>query len=738
MKRDDIPTACGRSWGQADDHPRRGHRFREMGVALHAVGFAACLSMPSAMAQAAPAEPDQPATLPEVVISTPAGNRPVFQIAGSADRVDGDQLREDRLQIHLSESLGAVPGVLVQNRQNLAQDLQLSVRGFGARSTFGVRGVRLYVDGIPATLPDGQGQTSNIDIGSADRIEVLRGPFSALYGNSSGGVLQVFTEDGAGPPKLNLSLAGGSFGTGRTGFKLSGGTDQMGYVISASRFHTDGWRAHSAADRDLFNAKFHFNLGGGSRLTLVANHVNIRAQDPLGLSAEQLADNPRGAALAQQFNTRKSVDQSQLGLRYEIPINADHQLQLMAYGGQRRTVQYQSIPVAVQQNPLHAGGVFDLDRTYSGLDLRWLGRATLAGRPFTWAAGLAYDDLREQRRGFENYLGPTNAPLLGERGRLRRDERNRARNLDPYLQASWQLAERWRVEGGVRRADVRFASDDRYITASNGDDSQSARYRRWLPTAALRFEASPALALYAAAGRGFETPTLNELAYRAGGAAGANFGLQPASSTSLELGLKARLGGGLLTAALFQTGTKNEIVTLTNVGGRSTFQNAGRTRRRGAELSWLHETRQHWRTQLAYTWIDARYRDAFCSPTPCTPASQVAAGNRLPGIPRHSLFAALGWMPPQGWHAGAELRVLSRVYANDSNRARAPGYLVTALHAGYTRRIGPWDLNAFARVDNLFDRRTIGSVIINEGNGRFFEPAPGRNWTVGVNASYQF
>ena len=244
--------------------------------------------------------------------------------------------------------------------------------------------------------------------------------------------------------------------------------------------------------------------------------------------------------------------------------------------------------------------------------------------------------MREQRRGFENYLGPTNAPLLGERGRLRRDERNRARNLDPYLQASWQLAERWRVEGGVRRADVRFASDDRYITASNGDDSQSARYRRWLPTAALRFEASPALALYAAAGRDFETPTLNELAYRAGGAAGANFGLQPASSTSLELGLKARLGGGLLTAALFQTGTKNEIVTLTNVGGRSTFQNAGRTRRRGAELSWLHETRQHWRTQLAYTWIDARYRDAFCSPTPCTPASQVAAGNRLPGIPRHS------------------------------------------------------------------------------------------------------
>lgn len=406
----------------------------------------------------------------------------------------------------------------------------------------------------------------------------------------------------------------------------------------------------------------------------------------------------------------------------------------MAYGGQRRTVQFQSIPVGPQQNPLHAGGVIDLDRDYAGLDLRWLGRAG----PVSWVAGVAYDDLREQRRGFENYGGTADAPLLGERGRLRRDERNSARNLDPYLQASWQLAERWRVEGGVRHASVRFASRDRYITATNGDDSQSARYRRWLPTAALRFQATPDLALHVAAGRGFETPTLNELAYRAGGAAGSNFGLNPASNTSLELGLKARLGGGLLTAALFQTGTKDEIVTLANVGGRATFQNAGRTRRRGAELSWLHETRHHWRTQVAYTWLDARYRDPFCSPAPCSAASQVAAGNRLPGIPRHALFAAFGWMPPQGWRAGAEVRAVSRVYANDGNSARAPGYAVAALHAGYLRRFERWELNAFARVDNLFDRRAVGSVIVNEGNGRFFEPAPGRHWTVGVNASYRF
>lgn len=733
-----IANSNGRDRAAQGGGARRGRGA----LSRHPLAMAAMVivsaTVAPAGAQATDAETDEVPALPEVTVSTPGGARPTFQIAGSADRLDGEQLREDRLQVHLSESLGAVPGVLVQNRQNLAQDLQLSVRGFGARSTFGVRGVRLYVDGIPATLPDGQGQTSNIDIGSADRVEVLRGPFSALYGNSSGGVLQVFTEDGAGPPKLGLSLAGGSFGTGRVGFKLSGGTDRLGYVISASRFHTDGWRAHSAADRELVNAKFHLNLDGGHRLTLVANHVAIRAQDPLGLSAGQVADDPRGAAPAQQYDTRKRVDQTQLGLHYEHRLSADHQLELMAYGGQRRTVQYQSIPVAAQQNPLHAGGVIDLARDYAGLDLRWRGRATLADRPFAWTAGLAYDDLREHRRGFENYRGTPDAPLLGERGRLRRDERNTARNLDPYVQANWQLSDRWRLEGGVRHASVRFASRDHYIAGANGDDSQSARYRRWLPTAALRFQATPDLALYAAAGRGFETPTLNELAYRAGGVAGANFGLRPASNTSLELGLKARLGGGLLTAAVFQTGTKDEIVTLANVGGRATFQNAGRTRRRGAELSWLHETANHWRTQVAYTWLDARYRDPFCSPTPCSASSQVAAGNRLPGIPAHALYAAFGWMPPQGWHAGAEVRAVSRVYANDSNSARAPGYAVAALHAGYTRRVANWELNAFARVDNLFDRRHIGSVIVNEGNGRFFEPAPGRHWTVGVNANYRF
>ncbi|MFT3811832.1 MAG: TonB-dependent receptor [Acidovorax sp.] len=692
-----------------------------------AVAVAAAL-----LALAAHAQDATPA-LPEVTVTTPGGAKPLFDTAGSADRVDGDRMREDRPGVQLSESLASVPGLQIRDRQNYAQDLQLSVRGFGARSTFGVRGVRLYVDGIPATLPDGQGQTSNIDIASADRVEVLRGPFSALYGNSSGGVVQVFTEDGSGPPRLEASSSTGSWGTRRNGVELSGSSGDLGYVVSASSFHTDGWRAHGAADRDLFNAKLTQALGGGDKLSLIANYVHINAQDPMGLTAAQVAQDPRSAALATQYDTRKSVEQGQVGLLYEHHIDAGQQLRLMAYGGQRRTVQFQSIPASTQANPLSPGGVIDLNRQYAGFDLRWSGQTQLAGRPFELTAGLAYDGLREHRRGYENFIGPT----LGVQGALRRDEENTARNADPYVQAAWQVAERWRLEAGLRRSGVKVNSEDHYIVGSNGDDSWNRRFSAWLPTAALRYQATRDLAFYAAAGRGYETPTLNELAYSTTGA-GVNTALGAASNTSLELGAKARVGGGLLTAALFQTGTGNEIVTNTNVGGRSTYQNAGRTRRQGAELAWQHETQSGWRTQLAFTAINARYRDAFCSPAPCGGGSLVPAGNRIPGIAPRMLYAAAGYMPTQGWRAGVEVTALADTQANDANTARAPGYAVTALHAGYRKLWEHWEFNAFVRVDNLFNRRYIGSVIVNEGNARYFEPAPGRSATLGVTGAYRF
>ncbi|MBH1963596.1 MAG: TonB-dependent receptor [Comamonadaceae bacterium] len=676
--------------------------------------------------------------LPEVTVSVPRGSVRTFDVAGSVDRVDGSDLREGRMQAQLSEGLAAVPGLQLQNRYNFAQDLQLSIRGFGARSTFGVRGVRLYVDGIPATLPDGQGQTSNIDIASLDRVEILRGPFSALYGNSSGGVVQAFTVNGKGAPRLAYSMVSGSSGAWRQGVEASGSEGKIDYVLSANRYHTDGWRDHSAATRDLVNGKLGVALDNGGRLTMVFNRVRINAQDPLGLTAEQVSNNPRAAALADQYNTRKSVLQTQAGLLWEHRIDADQQLRVMLYGGQRALTQFQSIPPSAQQSPQHAGGVIDLGRDYGGVDLRWLGSFDLAGLPFELAAGLSYDNLREWRRGYENYVGTVQSPVLGERGRQRRLERNRVSNLDPYAQATWYIAEQWTLEAGVRRSQVSFDSRDLYVVGPNGDDSGQARYSQTLPVGSIRWQPTQDFALYLSAGRGFETPTLNELSYRSNGTGGLNFALRPSVNDSVELGAKARMGGGMLTAAVFETRTRDEIVTATSSGGRTTFQNAGRTRRLGFELGWQHETPSHWRTQVALTWLDARVRDSFCSPTPCSSGNFVAAGSPIPGIAKQSLFASYGWVPPQGWRAGVEVRALSRVQANDRNTASAPGYAVTSVYAGYVRQWRGWEFNAFARLDNVADRRYVGSVIVNEGNARYFEPAPGRQWMVGLGAAYRF
>ncbi|MDQ6680152.1 MAG: TonB-dependent receptor [Pseudomonadota bacterium] len=709
---------------------------------LHAICWLAAPLAASAQTAGGGAVDPAPtaAQLEPVVITATRTEAQAFDVPASIDRISGDDVRDGRAQINISESLGAVPGLLARDRQNYAQDVQISVRGFGARSTFGIRGVRLYVDGIPATLPDGQGQISNVDLGSVARIEVLRGPFSALYGNSAGGVIQVFTEEGAGAPRLGFGVAAGSDGLLRLSAQAAGATGPLGYVVSASRFSTDGYRDHSATERNLGNAKLTVRPDADSKLTLIANSVALpQAEDPLGLSRAQFEANPRGvdpAALV--FDTRKRVNQTQGGLVYERRIDAANAIRLLGYLGHRGTEQFQSIPVATQTNPLHPGGVIVLGRDFSGTDLRWTWKTRVLDAPFTLVSGVAYDTLSEHRQGFQNFIGKTTGVL----GALRRDEINDVSNFDQYVQAAWQISPRWALNAGLRHSNVRFRSTDGYIVGTNRDDSGNAGYSATLPVLGVMFALSDAVHLYATAGRGFETPTLNELAYRANAASGLNFALAAARSDSVEAGVKTRLAGfGEFTAALFQTGTDNEIVTQTNVGGRATYQNAGATRRTGVELGWANTFVGNLRAQVALTALDAKYRDAFgtCTATPCaTPNQVIPAGNRIPGVARGVAFASLNWAPLAGWRGGVEARYLTGVVVNDANSDAAPAYATVATHLGYVFNAGRWELGGFARVDNLFARTYAGSVIVNEGNGRFFEPAPGRTWLASTSATLRF
>ncbi len=650
--------------------------------------------------------------------------------------VNGDEMRQAAPRVNLSESLGAVPGLQVQNRQNYAQDLQLSIRGFGSRSTYGVRGLRIYVDGIPATMPDGQGQTSNIDIGSVDTIEVLRGPFSALYGNSSGGVINVTSQTGTQPPTVEASSYYGSFGTWHYGMKATGAVGDgshagdVDYTVSTNRFTTHGYRDHSGARKKLANARLGVRINDVSKLTLLLNSVDIKANDAGGLTADEWRDNPRQSPRGDQYNTRKNTRQTQAGLRYERQLSAQDDLSVMMYAGERETTQFQSIPRAPQLKPSHAGGVIDLTRHYQGIDTRLTHRGELLV-PVTLTAGLDYENMSERRKGYENFVMVNGAPQYGEQGALRRNERNLMWNVDPYLQTQWQLTDKLSLDAGVRYSSVWFDSNDYYITPGNGDDSGDASYHKWLPAGSLKYALTDAWNVYLSAGRGFETPTINELSYRSDNQSGLNFGLKPSTNDTVEIGSKTRIGNGLFTAALFQTNTDNEIVVDSSSGGRTSYKNAGKTRRQGMELGLDQQFGESWRLKAAWTWLDATYRTNVCDDASCN-------GNRIPGIARNMGYASFGYQPEQGWYAGSDIRYMSDIMANDENTAKAPSWTVVGLTTGYKWSYGRMDMDLFGRIDNLFDREYVGSVIVNESNGRYYEPAPGRNYGIGLNLAWRF
>jgi iron complex outermembrane receptor protein len=697
---------------------------------LHAACLAALFAGTTALADEPRKSASEPVTLDRIVVSTRLERVPAFAVPASTTSVElGGTGHND---VNLSDYLGGVPGLLARDRQNHAQDTQISIRGAGARSTFGVRGIRLYSDGIPATMPDGQGQVSHFNLLGGERVEVLRGPFSALYGNSAGGVIQLWSAAPTQDPELAVQTTYGRDDSWTAGARVRGSSGPVGYNVAVQRFMTDGYREHSAAERDSGNARFTFDLGAAGSLDLVANGFQSRAQDPLGLTWEQVqADRTRATPQAAQFNTRKSIRQNQLGALYTLPIGAHQKVRLSAWGGTRKVLQYLSIPASAQANPLNAGGVIDLDNDYGGVDGRWSWEGTLAGRPLEVTAGSNFERQRQHRTGYEDFIGAA----LGVRGALRRDERNTVENFDQYAQAFWEFVPRWSLLVGARHSQVRFASRDAYIVGANPDDSGSRDYSQTTPVAGLSFAATDDLRLYASAGRGFETPSYNEIGYRADGGAGLALDLKPAVSRNLELGAKWRAQSGAhAELALFRASTEDELAVARNVGGRSSYRNVGDARRQGVELGVGLPLGQDWSLELAYTWLDATFRDSFpiCTTAGCAVANtRVKAGTRIPGTARNQLGASLGWRHG-AWHARLEGEGVGKVSVNDQGSETAPGSFLANLEAG--RR---WDfrhgaLDGFVRVDNLLDQDTIGSVIVNEGNGRYYEPGPGRGVLVGA------
>lgn len=680
---------------------------------------AASISLLSGLLHAA-----EPLSLPAQTILGGGNDDQDLRLPLARHTLDSERIHAANAGANLSEPLQRVPGLVALNRQNYAQDLQISSRGFGARSQFGVRGVRLVQDGIPLTMPDGQGQPALFDLDGLQRIEVLRGPLTTLYGNASGGIIQGYTGEAPFHPTLDTRTLIGSDGLWRSRLRYGGQHGDLNISANVSRLETDGYRDHSETRRDIANLRLGWDLDDASSLTLLINSLHQPGtQDPLGLTRDQLRQDRRQAPpQAETFDTRKSVTHNQAGINYQRRLGNDDLLTLMVYGGERDMQQFLGFSGG---NPGAGGGVIELDRRFGGGELGWQRDTRLFDLPVTLAAGIAYHYQGEQRRGFVNEQGL--------KGGLMRNEFNAVDSQEAYLISTWQLAPRWELVAGLRHTRVEFDSDDDFL-ADGQDDSGDTRSQRTNPAIGLNWNWTPQLSLYAALGQGFETPTFQELAYREDGA-GMNPALKPSVSRDGELGLKWRDDQTRLDLALFHSRVRDEIVTGPNqvFTGRSTYTNAGRSTRRGVEFSIEQDFAHGVSGYLAYTWLDASY-DSYENAD-----GTRYDGNRLPGVPRHSAYAELLWQPAgTGFHTAIEAQGMSRRYATDDNLHSASGYGVVHWRAGYRHQLGNLTLEPFARLENLTDRDYVGSLIVNGAGARYYEPAPGRSWLAGLGVQYQW
>jgi iron complex outermembrane recepter protein len=665
--------------------------------------------------------------LAPIVVTGTRTEQNSFDLPIAIDVVKQEDIQNGQLQMTLSESLIRVPGITAQNRTQQAQDPQISSRGFGSRSAFGVRGVRVYVDGIPLTMPDGQGQPGVVDLSAIKSIEVMRGPFSALYGNSSGGVIQLFTEDAPETPEIGSTVMFGSYNTKRQVINAAGVADGVEYLLNASNFESDGYRDNSESDKQAATAKFKFNISEDTKLTTLVNWFDQDAQDPLGLDRARAFSDPSSSVPAStNANTRVSRSHTQVGFNLEHAINANNKLSFIPYIGNRENEQI--LPI----NPAGTNArTSTISRDFYGTDLRWDNTGEVAGLPYNVSLGLTYGKSTDDRLDINTQTGglPTNV--------LNRDEQNISTNFDRYIQGKLSATDKVDIHAGLRRTKVNLKVKDNFI-AGFGDNSGSVSYEKSTPVIGATWKVTPKVNFYANYGKGFETPTFIEAAYNSTtSGATPNLSLKPSTSENFEIGSKAFVTDNTLAnITIFLVKTNDEIIaSSTDVANRSVFANANKTVRKGIEFSLDSDFANNISTYFSYTLLNAKFDSDFTGAN-----GTIESGNRIPGTYNSQIYAEVAWRyDPLGFQTAFEGRHNSKVYVNDLNNDSAPSYTVFNLRAGFEQNTANWNFKEYLRIENMFDKEYIGSVRVNDyGNQRYFEPGADRNYLLGLSAAYKF
>ena len=657
----------------------------------------------SALAEVSKMEP--------IIINATRVDKRADDIPAAVSIVGQDKIQLGSEGLGLDESLNLVPGLFFQNRYNFSQDLRASIRGFGARSSFGIRGIKIIVDGIPETLPDGQGSVDGVDIGSARQITVIRGPASSLYGNASGGAILIETEQGNGMPFAEFRLTAGENGYTKPQVKLGGGSEDLKYLVNVSKTDIDGYRDHSEFENTQFNARFDYSLSDTSSFLTTIHHTDQPiANDPGGINAADAAANPEQARdFNLSRNAGETLEQTRIGFLYKTQLDDRSNLEARFYNTTR------DIAARI---PVQSSGTIFIDRTFNGGGLKYTLQNELGGMQNRILVGLDYDRQDDDRDRYDNNSGVQGAQTLGQNELVT--------SLGTFIQNETKLSEDIELTLGLRYDDIEFDVTDSLL--GDGDDSGKVTLSEATPTIGLSFKQSDNTRLYTTISKSFETPTTTEFANPTGGG-GFNPNLEPQKATNYEVGIKTQTDDFRFEAAVFHIDIEDELTPFelpAPLDGRTYFENAGSSTRDGLEVSYSRQLTQQMVLATAYTYSNFKF-DKFTDAN-----NNVFDGNKTPGLPDHKLNLDFSWYGENGIYTSLNNVYVGELFADNANTDKVDSYVVSDLRVGYNGFFKDWELESFIGVNNLFDESYNSNIRINAFGKRYYEPAPERNLLIGV------
>jgi iron complex outermembrane receptor protein len=690
-------------------HPRRG--LANSLASLTLISLSATAQSPTP----APTSGQQP--IEEIVVEATKIERPLDHVPSAASVVGEDDIQFARQQLGLDEALNRVPGMFMQNRYNFAQDLRISIRGFGARAQFGIRGIKVLVDGIPETLPDGQGAVDSLDLGAMKEVEVLRGPSSSIYGNASGGVISVTSEGGTKEPYAELRYEGGEFDFEKYQLKTGGQTDKFNYLVSVSGQSLDGYRQQSQAEDKLLTGRFDIDLGNDRDLLAVINYTDQPvSNDPGGVTLAQLNANPRAAFPANVlFHAGEALDQTRVGFVYTAPLGEN---------GSFRARNYYAWRDFGNLLPVQAGGIVNIDRTFGGAGFDYHYDGYWLDRPNHLVVGMDFDDQDDYRTRYANVFGVQGAKSF--------DQREHVEAAGVFVQDELSLSKKTRLTMSVRTDRVNFDVTDHFL--ADGNDSGELTFDHTSPMVGVNVDLSPSTVLYATYSTSFETPTTTEL-NKPDTSGGFNPNLKPMIATNYEVGVRGKVAAtNRYEVAVFTIDVQDELIPFEVPGapGRNYYQNAGKSKRNGVELSWTMNPTDALRATFSYTYSDFTFSRFIDS------AGNNYAGKVIPGTSENVLFAEIEYRNAHGWFAALDATYNDGQYGDNANTTKVAGYTIANLRLGYETDSGNMHFSPFVGIYNVFDETYSENVRLNPVGGRYYEAGPWRNAYAGITARWRF